>query len=239
MDVDQINKKLEITWTAVDIYEDKRRVSIPELVNKTNLTAGEIYELFPNKKSILTYYYSAIVLQYWAMIEEIEDFESYAIGEKFSNFIYTIFDVMSEKETFVTDTFHKYVFKKGSKSNFHEEITTLFKDFLTTDSNIAVSAGFFMGSFFYKTLSSQFLFLIQYWLKDTSNNKDRSLALADKLSSLFEEIVYNKTIDKGFDLLKFILGNNDVESWLPKLGTCTSNKDKTIHIEKKDDNQDE
>ena len=239
MDAEKINKKIEITWAAVDIYQEKKKVSIPDLVNKTNISATEIYQLFPNKQAILAYYYPALVLQYWAMIEEIEDFESYAIGEKFSNFIYTIFDMMGEKEAFVTDTFNKYVFKKGSKSKFHEETTTLFKEFLTTDGNIAVSAGFFMGDIFYKTLSSQFLFLIQYWLKDSSKDKDRTLALADKLSSFFEEIVYNKTIDKGFDLLKFIVGNNDIESWIPKFDSCSSKKNKTVHIQEQEKHQDE
>lgn len=226
MDADQINKKIEITWAAVDIYQEKGRVSIPDLVNKTKFSATEIYQFFPNKKAILSYYYPAMVIQYWAMIDEIEDFESYAISEKFSNFIYTMFDLMSEREDFVIDTFDKYIFQKGSRSEFHEETTALFKEFLTTDGNIAVSAGFFMGDFYYKTLSSQFLFLVKYWLNDTSTDKERTLALADKLSSLFEEIVYNKTFDKGFDLIKFVFGNKDIESWLPKLGECTSKEDK-------------
>ena len=242
MDAEQINKKIEITWAAVDIYQEKGRVSIPDLVNRTKLSATEIYQLFSNKKEILAYYYPAMVLQYWAMIDEIEDFESYAISEKFSNFIYTMFDLMSEKEAFVTDTFDKYVFRLGSKSDFHEETTTLFKEFLTTDGNIAVSAGFFMGDFYYKTLSSQFLFLVKYWLNDKSKDKERTLALADKLSSLFEEIVYNKTLDKGFDLVKFIFGNNDIKSWLPKLGECNSKdekEDQNDHSEEEEEKEDE
>ena len=242
MDAEQINKKIEITWAAVDIYQEKGRVSIPDLVNRTKLSATEIYQLFSNKKEILAYYYPAMVLQYWAMIDEIEDFESYAISEKFSNFIYTMFDLMSEKEAFVTDTFDKYVFRLGSKSDFHEETTTLFKEFLTTDGNIAVSAGFFMGDFYYKTLSSQFLFLVKYWLNDKSKDKERTLALADKLSSLFEEIVYNKTLDKGFDLVKFIFGNNDIESWLPKIGECNSKdekEDQNDHSEEEEEKEDE
>jgi AcrR family transcriptional regulator len=242
MDAEQINQKIEITWAAVDIYQDKGRVSIPDLVNKTKLSATEIYQLFPNKKAILAYFYPALVLQYWAMIDEIDDFEDYAISEKFSNFIYTMFDLMSEKHDFVHDTFDKYVFRKGSRSEFHEETTTLFKEFLTTDGNIAVSAGFFMGDFYYKTLSSQFLFLVKYWLNDSSKDKERTLALADKLSSLFEEIVYNKTLDKGFDLFKFIFGNNDFESWLPKLGDCTTKHetaDENDHNDEKETKDDE
>lgn len=240
MDADQINKKIEITWAAVGMYQEKGRVSIPDLVNTTKLSATEIYQVFSNKKEILAYFYPAIVLQYWAMIEEIEDFEEYAISEKFSNFIYTIFDLLNEKEKFVNDTFDKYVFQKGSRSDFHEETATLFKEFLTTDGNIAVSAGFFMGDFYYKTLSSQFLFLIKYWLNDTSKDKEKTLALVDKMSSLFEEIVYNKTLDKGFDLIKYLFGNNDIESWLPKLGDCNSNEEEEIdHIEEEEKNKDE
>lgn len=228
MDADHINKKIEITWAAVDIYQEKGRVSIPDLVQATKLSATEIYELFPNKKAILAYFYPALVMQYWAMIDEIEDFENYSISEKFSNFIYTMFDLMAERQHFVKDTFDKLVFRKGSSSDFHEETTTLFKEFLTTDGNIAVSAGFFMGDTYYKILASQYLFLIKYWLNDTSDNKERTLALSDKLASLFEEIVYNKSLDKGFDLIKFIFGGKDFESWLPKLDdwNCSSSKKK-------------
>lgn len=244
MDADHINKKIEITWAAVDIYQDKGRVSIPDLVQATKLSATEIYELFPNKKAILAYFYPALVMQYWAMIEEIEDFENYSISEKFSNFIYTMFDLMAEREHFVKDTFDKLVFRKGSSSDFHEETTTLFKEFLTTDGNIAVSAGFFMGDTYYKILASQYLFLIKYWLNDTSDNKERTLALSDKLASLFEEIVYNKSLDKGFELIKFIFGGKDFESWLPKLDdwNCSSSKKKkkdntetNIEIESEDE----
>ncbi|MCR9133930.1 MAG: TetR family transcriptional regulator C-terminal domain-containing protein [bacterium] len=244
MDADHINKKIEITWAAVDIYQEKGRVSIPDLVQTTKLSATEIYELFPNKKAILAYFYPALVMQYWAMIEEIEDFENYSISEKFSNFIYTMFDLMAEREHFVKDTFDKLVFRKGSSSDFHEETTTLFKEFLTTDGNIAVSAGFFMGDTYYKILASQYLFLIKYWLNDPSDNKERTLALSDKLASLFEEIVYNKSLDKGFDLIKFIFGGKDFESWLPKLDdwNCSSSKKKkkdntetNIEIESEDE----
>ncbi len=241
MDAEQINKKIEITWAAVELYQDKGKVSIPDLVSKTKLTATEIYQVFPNKKAILAYFYPALVIQYWAMIDEIEDFEDYAISEKFSNFVYTMFDLMSEKQNFVEDTFDKYVFRKGSNSEFSEEIQALFKEFLTTDGNIAVSAGFFMGDFYYKVLSSQYLFLVKYWLNDTSDNKERTLALADKLTSLFEEVVYNKAIDKGFDLIKFIFGNNDIESWLPKLGECKSQEEKeeNDHTEQEEKKKDE
>lgn len=239
MDAEEINKKIEITWAAVDIYQERGRITIPDLVNATKMSATEIYSLFPDKKAILAYFYPALVFQYWAMIDEIDDFENYAIGEKFSNFIYTMFDLMTEKETFVKDTFDNLVFKPGHRSDFFEETTSLFKEFLTTDGNIAVSAAFFMGDLYYKFLSTQYLFLIKFWINDSSEGKERTLALADKLSSLFEELVYNKAVDKTFDLIKFIFGNNDFESWLPKLSDCSVKSEEEHTTEENEEKSDE
>lgn len=230
MKAEEINKKIDITWAAVEIYQDRGRVSIPDLVAATKLSATEIYSYFPNKKAILAYYYPALVFQYWAMIDEIEDFESYSISEKFSNFIYSNFDLMTEKFDFVEDTFDKLVFKKGSKSEFHEEVTALFKEFLTTDADIAVSAAFFMNDFYYKALTGQYLLLVKFWLSDTSENKERTLAFADKLAALFEELVYNKSIDKTFDLFKYVFSNTSFEEHFPNW-KCTS-KTKKHHTSK-------
>ena len=220
MTAEQINSKIDITWKAVELYESKGKVSIPDLVDATGMTATEIYSVFPTKKAILSFYYPALVYQYWVMIEEIEDFEDYSISEKFSNFIYTLFDMMSENSIFIDDTFNKYVFHQGSRSEFHNEVKALFKEFLTTDGEIAVSAGFFMKDYFYSLLASQYLFLVNFWRKDESENKERTLALSDKLTSLFEEAVYNKALDKTFDLAKYIFGSIGIGKDIPFVGDC-------------------
>lgn len=223
MTAEKINTKIEITWKAIELYEKKGKVSIPDLVDATELSASEIYSYFPNKKSILSFYYPALVYQYWAMIKEIDGFEDYSLSEKFSNFIYTLFDMMSEYPTFVGDTFSKHVLQKGSRSEFHKETTALFKDFLTSDGNIAVSAGLIMKDYFYSIASSQYLLLVRFWLKDESEEKERTLALTDKLTSLLQEAVYNKTLDIGFDLVKYLFGSIGVGKEIPFVGDCISN----------------
>ena len=239
MNAEEINKKIEITWAAVQLYEDNGRISIPDLVNATGMSASEIYTLFPDKNAILAYYYPALIFQYWGMIDEIEGFEGYQISEKLSNFIYTQFDMMDEHTGFVKKTFGDLAFSKGWDSDYHSEITSLFKEFLTTDGSIAVSAGFFMKDFFYKTLASQYLFLVKYWIGDTSENKERTLALTDKLTGLFEEVVYNKTIDKSFDLAKYLWGSTNFDEWVPDFGWCKTSDDDEIEIEITDNEEQE
>jgi hypothetical protein len=204
MKTEELNNKIELTEAAIDLYiEDK--FTIPNLTKETGKTASEIYTLFPNKNSILKFYYPSLVIRYRAMISEIDDFDSYSISEKLSNFMFTLFDMMDERREFVENTFEKYEWKCISKSEFQKEIKSLFKDFFTSDGNIATSAGFFIGDWFYASLKTQFLFLIKFWLEDESDGRERTFALTDKITGFIEELVYSRIVDKGFDLTKYSL----------------------------------
>ena len=202
MTTEELNTKIELTEAAIDLYiEDK--FTIPNLTDKTGKSASEIYTLFPNKKSILKFYYPSLVIRYRAMVSEIDDFDSYTIAEKLSNFSYTLFDMMDERRAFVDETFKKYEWYCTYKTDFQKEVKDLFKDFFTTDGRIATSAGFFIGDLFYSSLKTQYLFLIKFWLEDESEDRERTFALVDKLTGFIEEVVYSKIVDKGFDLFKY------------------------------------
>lgn len=205
MDTEKLNIKIELTDAAIDLYIEDQ-FTIPNLTDKTGKSASEIYALFPNKKAILKFYYPSLVIRYRAMVGEIEDFDSYSISEKLSNFIFTLFDMMDDRREFVEDTFRKYEWKCTGNSEFQEEVKHLFKDFFTSDGNIATSAGFLIGDLFYSSLKTQYLFLIKFWLEDDSEDRERTFALTDKITGFIEELVYSKIVDKGFDLAKYSLG---------------------------------
>ena len=216
MNTEKLNLKIELTEAAVDLYIEEK-FTIPNLASKTGKTASEIYSLFPNKNAILKFYYPSLIVRYQAMISEIDDFDSYSISEKLSNFAFTLFDMMDERREFVEDTFDKYVWTCSSKSEFQKLIKSLFKDFFTSDGKIATSAGFFMGDLFYSSLKIQFLSLIKFWLDDNSEGRERTFALTDKITGFIEELVYSKIVDKGFDLAKYSMSafgfNKQVEDF--------------------------
>lgn len=243
MDTEKLNTKIEISEAAIDLYKEDK-FSIPNLTQKTGKSASEIYTLFPNKKSILKFYYPSLVIRYRAMISEIDDFDSYSISEKLSNFAFTLFDMMDECRAFVEDTFVKFEWSCTSTSDFQVEIKTLFKDFFTSDGNIATSAGFFIGDWFYASLKTQYLFLFKYWLEDDSDGYDRTFALTDKINGFIEELVYSEIVDKGFDLAKYTLNafrfskkvedfNEWVSSWFE------DEPDEVIEIEIEDEEENE
>lgn len=220
MTAEEINSKLEITESAIQLYMDGN-FTISNLVDKTGKTASDIYNLFPNKKSILSFYYTGLIYQYRAMIVEIGDFDSYTVSEKLSNFIYTTFDMMNEKRVFVEDTYNEYIFRK-SESKFQEEVKELFEEFISDDPDIAVSAAFFIGDYFYSFLAKEYTHILKFWTKDNSEGYERSMALTDKLTAFVEELIYNKIIDKGFDLAKYLVNHAGLGNNIPIVGHCIS-----------------
>lgn len=209
MNTEEISKKIEISWKAAEIYHSKGSVSVPQIIEATEYTATEIYQLFPNKKAILEFFYPSMIFQYQAMVDDIEDFDTYSVSEKFSNFILTTFDMLDDFDVLAQDTFTKYILQERHHSEFFKEVKQLFKEFLTSDGNISVSAGLFMKDYFYGILSAKYIWLIKFWLEDKSEGKDRTTALADKFTAFLEEAIYNKTIDKGFDLIKYMVSLTD------------------------------
>jgi hypothetical protein len=242
MNTEKLNTKIELTEAAIDLYIENE-FSLPNLIDKTGKSASEIYALFPNKKSILKFYYPSLVIRYHAMISEIEDFESYSISEKLSNFAFTLFDMMDERREFVEDTFEKYEWNCSSKSDFQKEIKELFNVFFTTDGNIATSAGLFMGDLFYASLKNQFLYLMKFWLEDESDGHERTFALTDKITEFIEELVYSKIVDKGFDLAKYSLSAfgfskqvKDFNDWVSSWFEDEPNNESEIEIDDEEEN---
>ncbi|MBK97689.1 MAG: hypothetical protein CL672_02720 [Balneola sp.] len=201
---DQITSKIELSLLAAELYQKKGRLSMRDLINKSEISITMIYDLFPNKDALISYAYPSMVFQYWAMIDEIDDFHKLVISEKLGNFIYSMFEMFSDHELFVKDTFTRLVACKGVKSDFADEVSAVYKDFLTRDSNLSITAGLVTRPFFYRWMTSQFIAVIEYWIRDTSTNKERTIGLVDKACSLFEDVLYSELIDKGFDFSKYL-----------------------------------
>lgn len=242
MDTQKLNTKIELTEAAIDLYIEDR-FTISNLTKKTGKTASEIYSLFPNKKAILKFYYPSLVIRYRAMISEIDDFDTYTISEKLSSFVFTLFDMMGERREFVEDTFEKYEWNCSSKNDFQEEVKSLFREFFTSDGNIATSAGLFMGNIFYSSLKTQYLYLVKFWLEDESDDHERTFALTDKITGFIEELVYTRIVDKGFDLAKYSLSafgfNKQVEDfndWVSSWFEDEPDDEVEIEIEDEEEN---
>ncbi|HLR32807.1 MAG TPA: hypothetical protein VK074_09970 [Fodinibius sp.] len=207
-DPETIEMKFAIADAATDLYvEGDGHFQIKDVANTVEIDPAKVFDYFSNKESILQFYYTAVMYRYRLMIDEIDDFNSYTIGEKFSNFVYASFDMLDEKQAFVEDTFRRLILQSNSKTGFEKEIESLFREFLEDDPYRSASSSVIMNTYFYAFLRCKYVGLIRFRLTDTSEDRELTMELTDKLTSFLQELVYNSVVDQGFELGKFLYSN--------------------------------
>jgi len=207
-DPETFEMKFKIADAATDLYiEGDGHFWIKDVARTVDLDPAEVFNYFPNKKEILKFYYASLIIRYEMMISEIDEFESYTISEKLSNFAFTSFDMLREKESFVEATFEDDIANNFAKTEFEKEVERMIKQFLQNDSQISIASTLILNEYAYSFLRRQYLELVRFWLNDTSEDKELTMELTDKATGLLQEVIYNPVLDKSFDLLKFMNAN--------------------------------
>lgn len=213
MDPKNINEimkiKFEIMQAAVSLFEKNNgRLTIHDISKETDYSSAQIFEYFNTIDEIKLFYYSALVLQYEAMIDEIDDFDNYTLSEKLSNFIYASFDMMSENLSFVEATFKPLILCNPQKSDYQKQVENLIVHFIKNDNLVSGSSSYLLNDTCLKLLQYKYIRLISLWLNDESDGKETTMELTDKLTGLLQEVLYTSITDRTIDLLKFWYANN-------------------------------
>ncbi|MEL7832552.1 hypothetical protein [Fodinibius sp. Rm-B-1B1-1] len=207
-DPDTFEMKFMIANAATDLYiQGDGEFYIKDVAKKVDITPAEVFNYFPNKKAILEFYYASLIIRYEMMIDEIDNFESYTLSEKLSNFAFTNFDMLREKEGFVEATLEDYILNSFCKTDFEKELERLAKQFLQNDDRVSIASTLVLNQYAYSLLRRQYLELLRFWINDTSEDKELTMELTDKATAVLQEAVYNPVLDKSFDLFKFINAN--------------------------------
>lgn len=216
IDLHELQTKVEITEVACRLYvKQEGSFTFKEIAKEVDMDPADIFDYFPNKKAVLQFYYSSLVIRYAFMIEEIEDFGSYSLSEKLSNFVYASFDMMEEQEEFVQASFKSEIYDSFSKTNFEERIEDMLRHFFKNDARISASSSLLMRPLFFQLLCKKYMYLISFWLDDDSKKNELSMELTDKLTTVIQEIMYSPIADKGFELIKFLASNGIISRNIP------------------------
>lgn len=223
LDPDELQVKLQITYKAAELYvRQDGTFTLNQIARETDLEVGEIFNYFPDKRSILEFYYISLILRYRMMIADITDFESYTLSEKLSNFVYASFDMVAEQRAFVDKSFNHIILGSYHKTEFEKEAEKLIRKFFETDPLVSASNQMMATRYLFSLLGNKYLWLIRFWLNDNSEEHELSMELTDKITALVQEMAYNSVIDKGIDLIKLIISNKVGTSGFAFINKITS-----------------
>jgi AcrR family transcriptional regulator len=216
IDKEEFEIKLTIAGTAARIYvENGGSFTFKEIAKRLEVPPASLFDYFDSKKTILEFYYRSLVIRYHLMITEIDDFQSYSLSEKLSNFIYASFDMLEEQESFVRATFVSTIRQCHTKTEYEQLVEETFKNFFQNDEHLSMSSSLLLRSPFFVILRISYLQLVTFWLDDESEGREQTMELTDKLASFLQELMYSSVADKGLELLKFMVSNDIITRNIP------------------------
>jgi AcrR family transcriptional regulator len=207
------SKHSEIARNAARLYVDKPEFTMKELASKSGISVSDLYQLFPNRNSILVYYYTAKIYEADEIIQNIEGYQEYTLAEKLSILAYTLTDLLQEDREYVEQTFQELICTGYQKTDFEKQVEQRLKHTISNDHRISSTASFFMNPFVYTIIQKHYIWMIQYWLNDGSAGFEDTMALIDKWTALLQELLYNSLIDKSLDLTKFLFVQSGINEW--------------------------
>lgn len=218
MELEELSRRKAIIDAALILFvEDRASFSLNKIAEKAGVTIGSLREFYPNKSAILNDFYALIPDIAQVQTLDIEGYRELTLADKISNYIYTSFDILQEHRDFVEMTFHEPETGRNSK-RWKSKSANRFRDFVDLDSRIPDLNRVIIPDFMYDFATNEYMALIQFWLKDESPGSEKSLALVDKLTAFIQVLLYSGTLDKGFDLTKYIM-SQDV--WKTRLKAFT------------------
>ena len=202
--------KIKISEAATERYLSNPRFTIQSLAKSLDMDAKDIFDLFPNRSSIIDYFYESRLLLYKESLERLEEYDEYSLSEKLNHLFLTLLDSFEEHREFTLTTYKEMVAWDKRRNAFRRFFKEELREIFNRDPKVARSSYIIQNELLWKSILLQFHGLIAFWANDSSRMRENSMALADKWSSFIEEIFYTKIIDKGFDLGKFLWMNSSL-----------------------------
>lgn len=224
INLEKFQHKFAIAEAAASIYVRRDgSFTFKEIGRELDIAPARIFDFFSNKQSILEYYYEGQIIRYHLMTREIEDFQSYSLSEKISNFMYASFDMLEEQLEFVEQTFPKHARNCVHPTNYEKHVEKTFRSFFEDDSRISVGGTLLLQTPFFALLRHGYLQLISIWLKDETEGREQTMELIDKITAFTQELMYSSVSDKGLALAKFLISNGILTQNIPFWDRITSN----------------
>ena len=193
---------------------DYTRLDLADLAQITRTPLDDIRRHYRSTDEWIDDFYCMLVDEYRIMTGAIPDFEQYTVGDKLLNFFLTTMDMMHDHEPLVRSTYHPFILDRFTSTRFEHSVAELFRGFTEQDGRIGLSHQLLLVSPVYTLWSREYLHMAGSWLSDPGAGP-RVTALAEKTTSLLNEILYNGVIDNTLDLGKYLLQNGFISARTP------------------------
>ncbi|MEQ9424788.1 MAG: TetR family transcriptional regulator C-terminal domain-containing protein [Cyclobacteriaceae bacterium] len=137
-------------------------------------------------------------------------FQGYSAQEKLLALFYTLFEDLKTQRSFFILSFQKrdkLPVRPKFMDAFYDAYTNFIKDIINqgAESGEISKRPESIQNNYYRLVWGQFIFLFDFWVKDTSKNFEDTDAAIEKSVNLLFELVGKNIVDNVFDFAKFLI----------------------------------
>lgn len=190
------------------IENGKESKSISAFAKTYNFKEESFYNHFSNLKELEQAVYKAFFDHTYAMIVQSMEYQDFSARNKLLSFYYTFFELLSANRTFIIKnlktskrTLKSIKVLKELRKAFTIYISTLNIETFTLHEQTLDNL---QSKFLEKAAWLQLLFLIKFWIDDTSPNFEKTDILIEKSVNTSFELINIQPLKSAIDLGKFL-----------------------------------
>ena len=185
--------------------------SVYDFAKKLDITEAEFYNYFASFIAIEKSVWASLTLEAADKIKEQEIWPQYSSREKILSFFYSYIELLKTKRSFIIYSLKKHA-KKLSAPEVLSAVKPIFENFAEDVIQDGLDSGeLAQRKFFTKRykdgLWMQFLFIINFWAEDDSNDFEKTDEAIEKGINVAFDLFQRSPIDNLFEYGKFLARN--------------------------------
>ncbi|MCZ4407787.1 TetR family transcriptional regulator C-terminal domain-containing protein [Cryomorphaceae bacterium 1068] len=190
------------------LTEGKQPPSVFKFADDLGIGEADFYSHFTSFESIEKHIWEDLMAETLKAIEKDSNYESFNAREKLLSFYYTHLEVMKGRRSFIMMrwTGLKEVMKTpDSLKSYKEHFLKFAKRVIVEGINgDEIKERSFISDRYDQAFWLQLVFVIDFWVKDTSADFEQTDAAIEKAVNLSFELLSESTLDRAVDFVKFL-----------------------------------
>jgi len=201
-------KRIMDSYTKYLLLEGKQPPSVFKFADDLGISEREFYTHFTSFDSIEKKIWEDLMNETLHALEKDSKYANFNAREKLLSFYYTHIEVLKGKRSFIMmrwsglkDNMKTPEPLRGYKDHFLKYAKSIIVDGINGDE---IKERTFISDRYNQALWLQLLFVIDYWIKDTSTDFEQTDAAIEKAVNLSFELLSESTLDRAIDFVKFL-----------------------------------
>lgn len=212
---DQINEqKLKNNFKSYILEMKEGAKSVHDFSKYLNIEEAGFYNYFSSLKMLEQEVWEGYFQETIHRLKSEEVYFTYTVREKLLAFFYTLFELLKEDRSYIIKTVKDEIVPKWTPyflEKFKIQYFTYINELIAEGKESGeVAERFLLSKNYNQGLWLQFLFVLNFWIKDESKGFEKTDAAVEKAINFSVDLMGRSALDSFTDFSKFIF-----QSWKP------------------------